>query len=1034
MRQAVVGFIVFSLLSAGCSSQQSPPKSPSATRTLPASVLEVPPEQMRQALAEAYRLLPDNRVLLAVAEVHHFLSGQEKRQVTVEFQGDRWHVWYRNLKVGTLPEFPDFPHIMTLLSGWVKQVNEQHPLKLDFAEPGPRHTEIERQLDRFLTPHVASALHQIDHLWNQGERPHTLLRLATRGLISLTLQAFDPMEVADTLPAKALAMLALTKTLTPHKLIREECLLAHTTGYSGYGVRLAATLPEPDVVRLYVTHEDEHLLESARQRDATVEARYLAILRLSEVRNRNALSNWHRDFFANSRVDLPIIKTGLYLDEFDLNRTFSEALPHLVLLELAKETGTPDFAERLGKLVIRLLRDDSDMALYQIVKTIRGLLGTKTSSLMDRFESDIQALGEKHRGTFLDAETYGSYFRGYFYSGLYVLGLHYMEQLSSVKHVKVFAEDLADANIGAAGDFQRWYRDLAQFKEGDADPKILLEDLATLPYLGAHPMVRTFDEVRKRVPYTNPMLFTAAKWLVARMDTRVLHRLDLAGVAHGTLFDLRLTERLYASALETAAAYAQPSIRVWYANFTGNQKRLREFLQSPKVRLGARTEILAYLEKQNAINAEALQKEYRRLIDENPDNWDVRQQYVEYLGRIKNYEEARSVITDWLDRNDQARGFSYIYARTFLAYMYYLEGRYKEGWAVVEPLVSSWHAGPMRRAAFLLDKMGFETKSEEMANAIVSRYPDATWTRGLLAELYWRHGKNDEAARALKSSAHKLSFNDWQFLIGKKFAEVFTDRPKQEVLGAFSALLTQNFGHFELSALARRIARAGQYETAFEMVSQLHLEGYENLVLLIDAYTYLRAWKGKPFALEWLRKKIPPHMLNAGSVVIYHQEELDLLWDLYRDPVQGEYADSVWLLRAAASTRLGPNDPHRETLIRHYSKSGRGHYNALGRYLMGLATEQEVLSLATNAKRRCEIAYFVGSRAVGEGRYEDASDWFRVTLETGQNDNGEYQWAYGALQGWQTEGKSLSRIAADRLRIPKSVRLHTAPLGSRYLF
>lgn len=1025
-RKVVATLVVLCLLSTGCSTPEPPPKS-GPSRSIPPSVLEVPPSQMRQALVEAYRLPPDNRALLAVSEIHHFLSGDEKEPVTLEFQGEHWRVWYRDKEVGTLPEFPDFPDLLEMLSNWVNIVHKQHPLMLNSAQPDTIETDIEEQLDRFLSPHVAAALRSTDNRWNQGTRSATLLRLAARGLVTLNLQAFDLMEVGDALPAKALAMLALTQTLTQHKLVREECLLAHATGYSGHAMKSATKLPESDVVRLYVTHEDERLMEAAKQRNGTVEARYLSMMRLAESGRRNTLVNWQGNFFQESILSLPVLKTSLSLAAFDVNREFSKALPHLVLLELAREAGTPDFSERLGKFIIGLFDEDSRASLYEVVKTLRSLLGTKTSSLMDRFESDVQALDQKHNGPFLDSETYGSYFRGYFYTGPYILGKHYMDQLSSVDAVKRFAEDVADAHIGTAADFSRWYGGLARFKAGDADPTILLDDLGSLPYLGARPMVRTIEEVKKRVPYTNPMLFAAARHLAARMDTRVNHRLDLAGLAFETLFDLRLARTLYASVLGSVALYSHPKSRVWFAHFTDDQNQLRNLLRSPHVRPVARAKILAYFEKQKTMKADALQKEYRHLIDENPDNWYVRQRYVEYLEKIKGYTEARSVIAEWLDRNDQARGFSRIYARTFLAHMYYLEGHYQEGWAAVEPVVKTWHASPMKRAALLLDKMGFENKAEDMANALVSRYPDATWTRTLLAELYWRHGEHEKAAQALKSSPHTLSLYDWNFLIATKFSEVFAERPKEEVMSAFSLLLLQNFGHHQLSTLARRIAGTGHYDTAFEMVSRLHLEGYENLVLVIDGYTYLKRWKGRPVALKWLRNKVPSRMLNGGSVVIYQQEELDLLWDLYPDPVQGQHSDSVWLLRAASSIRLGPHDPHREALLNHYAKPGKGRYNAIGRYLMGFTTEEEVLSLATDPKKRCETAYFVGLRAVGERRYNDASDWFRVTMETGQYENGEYQWAYGTLQKWQTEEKSLSRIAADHLQRPKSVRLHTDP-------
>lgn len=1013
MRNIVASLILFSLTCAGCSNQPTPPKKESPlVASLPTSVLEVPPKKMRQALVDAYRLRPDKRVLFAIARIHHFLSGQEMEHATVEYQDERWQIRYRNTGVGSLPEFPGFSDLLGLLSRWVKLLNQQYPLKFDVAETSLSQTEIERQLDRFLAPHAAAALRHTEHEWNKGSRSPTLLRSATRALVFLNVQALDSLNVAETLPANALALLALTKTLTSHKLIREECMLAYRMGYSSHAVNLAAKLPQSEAVRLYVTNDDKRLTEAASKRDGTVEARYLWLLRLSEMRNREGLFKWWEEGFPHSDLSLPFIKAALLLGEFDLNRRFSAALPHLVLLELARETGARNFDERFGKLLARFLGDDSDRGVYEAIRLIRHRLGSKTSSLMNRFETDLEVL-ERQTGPFLYPESYATYFRGHFYSGLYTLGLHYMYQLSSVPAVKEFAEDLEGARIGTAADFQRWYSHLAQFKKGDADPRILLDDLATIRFLGGAPLKRTLDELKKRIRYSDPMLFAAAKLFTSRLDTRPAHRLYLAGIAHGGLFDLKLTQNLYASGLKGTAIYKEPRIRVWYANFTGNQKELRNLLHSPYVRIGARVKILGYLEKQNSMQPSALQKEYRRLIDEDPDNWGIRRKYIDYLKQIKKYSEARSVITDWLNRHGGSAGFDYIYARTQLAHIYELEGRYEEGWTAVEPVLRSWHASPMRRAAFLLERMGLQKQAEEMAGALVSRYPDDIRTRIVQAELYWRHRKYDEAARALRSSRYGIGLADWRFQVGPKFGEVFSQQPKEEALAAFSALLAQGFDHRGLRSLAFPLAEAGRYGLAFDMASQLHWDGLETLVFDIDAYRYLKPLKGRKFAVEWLRRNIPPDMLNHACIPFYHENELDLLWDIIQDPDERADADCVWLMRAAASVRLGPDDPHRKALMRYFSKPGSGHYHALGQYLMGIMSEEDILALATNPKKRCEIAYFLGLRAHAEGRYEDASDWFRVTVETGQNDNGEYHWAYSTLQLWQSIGKSLPRIAAD---------------------
>lgn len=1028
MHQPVARLIVVCLLFAGCRSQAPPAKTPAVARTHPPSVLEVPPEQMREALVGAYRLVPDNRVLLAVAEIHQFLSGQAREPVTVDFQGDRWQITYRNMDVGSLPEFPDFPDLLSFLSRWVKLVNQQYPLEVDVASPNPHQLEIKGLIDRFFAHDIVTALWRIDDLWNQGGHHSTLLQAATRGLAFLNFQALDLTEIADALPAKALAMLTLTQTLTSYELTREECILSHVMGYTAHSVHLAATLPQLDIVRLYMTKEDKHLLEIARQGDSMAEARYLWLLRLAQLGEREALFEWQQAFFPDSGLSLPFIKAVIFMGKFDLTRTYSDALPHLVLLEVAREGGTVDLVERLAKLLRALSTEKSDSRLYLIVRNIRERFGVRTSALMDRLDYDLQVLAQKHKGPFLDSGTYGSFYRGYLYSGVYLLGVHYLDQLSSIDDVKAFAQNLNKAATPEAVDFQHWYQHLAQFKEGDADPKILRDDLAGLQSLGSLPLKRTFHELKHRLPYAAEMIFPAARYFAGHLDTRPLHLFYLAEVAHEGLYDLRLTEKFYGSALKNTALNSEPRLYAWFAQFIGNRSELQELLKSSKIHVNARGKILDYLKKHKYMDDEAIKREYRRLIDEDPNNWDPRERYVKYLNETNQYSEAHAVITDWLERNDRSAGFDYIYARSQLAYIYETEGRYKEGWAAVEPVLNSWQAGAMQRATYLLDKMGEKQEAEMMARAVVERYPDVTWTRMLLAEMYWRHGKHWDAAETLKSSPHKIGLTDWKFTIAPKFVRVFSDHTKHDTLTAFSALLSQNFDHLTLFLVVGEMAKAGKHDVAFDMLSQLHLPGIKQLAFYVHAYRYLTAWKGEEFALNWLREQIPPRTGNLASIVFYHEEEPGLLWDLIQEPVKDPHSDTLWLMRAAASVRLGANDPHRQRLITHYSKPGNSHYHDIGQYLMGMMTDDEVLSLANTPNKRCEIAYYVALKAYAERRFEDAMDWFRVTVETEQRNNAEYEWAYMTLANWESAGKSLSQIAAETVQDPRPfIPLHSDP-------
>jgi len=246
MRRSLALLLLLSsaLLACNLLREPSKPSLPSAEvfdgKTRP-SVLEVPPERMQSALHNAYRLRPDARFLLAVQEVYWFMTGQPEGDVQLGFRDARWRVSCGNSEVGEVPEFPDFGDFLSVLSAWITRLNQLHPLRL--APGGQNHdAAIDQQLERFFAPEAISALRQANRLWLQGERQPTLLQAATRAMVLLALQSLDETESADIVPAKALALLALTKTLTPYPVTREECLLSQVMGYS---LSSPATSPGP---------------------------------------------------------------------------------------------------------------------------------------------------------------------------------------------------------------------------------------------------------------------------------------------------------------------------------------------------------------------------------------------------------------------------------------------------------------------------------------------------------------------------------------------------------------------------------------------------------------------------------------------------------------------------------------------------------------------------------------------------------------------------------------------------------------------
>jgi len=211
--------------------------------------------------------------------------------------------------------------------------------------------------------------------------------------------------------------------------------------YTRHARSVAASLPSSDVVRLYVMGNNEGLKTIATAEGATFEARYLWLLRLAEQWDEKALYSHWQTFFQDPGFVLPTLKAGLDLNRFASNISLSAQVHGVVLGELARELGKPvesrweAAAQKVPRIIVGALflvdglvrrilglGDEQPSAVVlkiagQISRLMSWLFESRLSSLMDRFESDVEAAGEKNAGPFLDSQTYRAYYRGFFYSG-----------------------------------------------------------------------------------------------------------------------------------------------------------------------------------------------------------------------------------------------------------------------------------------------------------------------------------------------------------------------------------------------------------------------------------------------------------------------------------------------------------------------------------------------------------------------------------------------------------------------------------------
>jgi hypothetical protein len=200
----------------------------------------------------------------------------------------------------------------------------------------------------------------------------------------------------------------------------------------------------------------------------------------------------------------------------------------------------------------------------------------------------------------------------------------------------------------------------------------------------------------------------------------------------------------------------------------------------------------------------------------------------------------------------------------------------------------------------------------------------------------------------------------------------------------------------------------------------------KNLLYQAQAYKFLREAKGKDAALNWLGQQVPDSMRAPLSMFVIPDKTHELLWELAPSKLEGDHGAYYWLVRAAAFLLDGAeNQEHGRLLNDHFASAEPGHYHTLGRYLLGKASEAEVLAEAVDQKKSNEIYYFIGLKAKAEGRYRDAADWFWLTMEMGTMNNGETRWALDQLYVWMGKGKSLRLLAEEDRRLKNTT--NTSP-------
>ncbi|WP_143195273.1 lipopolysaccharide assembly protein LapB [Archangium sp. Cb G35] len=992
----------------------------------------------RTAYEQAYRLTPDARLTRALASLEHLLTGQPAPKVEARFQEGQWHLLSNGTDVGSLPEFPDFSHALSLLEARARQLGTE---KLDLqkdadaapptppAPPPPpkkkpalksskRGARQKKKLEKKpalqaeasvlgaplpLGRVTLDVLHQQDRDWAAGKRGVASVREGSRALASLAFQLVDLTGTADEVPARALAHLALARVVTGEPLTEEQALLASALGYDRAARQLAETLPASSPLRLYFLEEDARLEALAKEEREPGLAHYLGLRRLSDVSGTER--SRRLDKLDETRLP-PIheLTALLHSREFELDRALGYVIPPLILREVAAAAGYTDANDRAPA---RKGTGNAGKELERQLKQIRERFNLSERGILPAFEEQLPQVGNTE-GFFLDAGAERAYFQGIFFSAQYRMALHLLDSLASTEAASDFTKRLGSGGTPASKEFQDWMSRLIAAESGQRVEASLMQSLTELKSFGAAPLIRVVEELQEAADWMDPSLPTMARRIAARMDTRPEHRYTLAQLARGALSDPALSEKLYRATAEATGGHQSTA---WVAWLDRDSAKLQALLDSPHTYGSVRQQVLEHLLKSQQVPPEALMKKLSPLLEKYGDEWSFTSGCVDLLETHGRYGEARAVVEQWLKAHPKPSTFQNINARTAVARLYQLEGNPEAGWKAVEPVIESYQFGAMQRAALLSQELGEDERALTLAKAAANRYPGPK-SLALLAELLWRTGRSDEAAEALASPERSLRGIDWRWRIGDRFAAVFGKRPVNEGLDAFQMLQKKRIGAMELSQLATEVGLAGSPELAFELQSRIDAPGLQKLEMIMKAYGYLKEWKSEEDAVKWLRTRVPKNLLEPLSMFAFQNKENAVLWDVIPlTESTGDNADYVWLMRAAASTRARDEDAaHQAALRKRFEADRPGFYHQVGRHLLGLIPEQAVLAAAATSKSRQELPFFLGLKARAEGRYEDAVTWYRATIETSTPKQGEYHWAHAELMRMKQAELSLALL------------------------
>ncbi len=181
----------------------------------------------------------------------------------------------------------------------------------------------------------------------------------------------------------------------------------------------------------------------------------------------------------------------------------------------------------------------------------------------------------------------------------------------------------------------------------------------------------------------------------------------------------------------------------------------------------------------------------------------------------------------------------------------------------------------------------------------------------------------------------------------------------------------------------------------------------EKLENVVTQYRILKKWKGEKEAVKFLKPYAWPNYQGAICMVLFKKGIFEHIGpDLtVLDSVPDKFREFFWVIKMASQlANKKSSDEIDKRFYEHYASQSNFRYHSIGRFLMGLISEDTLLGKVKNKKELCEVAYWIGFSYRMKGDFSKASQWYQFCRETGETNMGEFHWASDEMSRWANLG------------------------------